>query len=158
MSARRGLPVFVALALGGCGSAAPSELSSSAADAAASRVRTPPEFRRSTCDFLNGIPYARCYRRNTFAPLSVPRFAAWVTAAGLAPENATTECSPGVLHHPVRWERCQSRARIGSVAYTVFAHSIVVLQPNRVKRSDRALLAKLRGTGLEVDAVTNLHP
>lgn len=158
--------LLAAVVLAGCGAASPSGQGSAfappitnprLAESALQHVKTPPDFRRATCVFLTKSAYTRCYRRNTYAPITTAMFASLITASGLAPESETFVC-PHILRprkgSPIRWDHCEARASAASVEFAAFATSIKILHPNVVKPSDRAPAAKLHGTVFELTVVT----
>jgi hypothetical protein len=156
--------LLAAVILAGCGAASPDRrLASDAplitnarvARSALQRVKTPAGFRIDTCTYLSRREYTRCYRRNTFAPLTPGKFAALINASGLTPDPGTVAC-PRILRartaDPVTRDHCQARASSTSVEFAAFATSIR-LRRNAIKPSDRTIAATLSGTVYELAVV-----
>jgi hypothetical protein len=154
----------------GCGAASPSGqrsayappiANSGLAESAVQGLKAPHDFRLATCEVLTQRAYTRCYRRNTYAPLNPVMFAAIIAASGLAPESGTVVC-PHILRsrrdNHVRWDHCEARASATSVEFTAFATSIKILRQSAIKPSDRALMAKMRGTVFELSVVATNGP
>jgi hypothetical protein len=175
--ARQAMPTFPAAALmaavilAGCGAASPSgELVAASArptttagvtESALQRLKAPPGFRPATCKFLKKVPYTRCYGRNTFVSLNPARFAALITASGLAPVSSTVACPrylrarPGA---PITWDHCLARADTTSVEFAAFATSTKLRRPDAIKPSDRKIAEQLRGTIFELTVATTRGP
>jgi hypothetical protein len=125
------------------------------AESALRRLKAPPDFRRASCTSFAKLPYSRCYRRKTFAPLDAATFAALIIASGLAPDSGTVICPSSYLHRARRrytWDYCMANARAASIEFDVSANSVKILHRNALKPPDRQTLERLRGTAFMLRA------
>lgn len=156
--------LVTAAVLAGCGAASGQEgaerptPNAGLAESALRRLEAPPDFRRASCASFAKLPYSRCYRRKTFAPLNVAMFATLITASGLTPDPGTVICphfpSRPRSHRRFTWEQCEGSASAASIEFDVSARSIKILRPKVLEPSGRKVLEKLRGTAFRLTVVS----